>query len=98
MNEASQNVTLIEIKGQIQHIIDGIDTIKEKQIALAEDVTRIKEAVYHPDVGLYARLRELDARLKGFESFRSNTTKVMWIIIVGCITLAFAVFQKQITN
>lgn len=93
-----QSVTLIEIKGQIQHIIDGIYTIKEKQIALGEDVSRIKEAVYHPDVGLYARLRELDARIKGLESFRSNTTKIMWMIIVGCVTLAFAVFQKQIVN
>ena len=93
-----QSVTLIEIKGQIQHIIDGIDTIKEKQIALGEDVSRIKEAVYRPDVGLYARLRELDARIKGLESFRSNTTKIMWMIIVGCVTLAFAVFQKQIVN
>ena len=93
-----QSVTLIEIKGQIQHIIDGIDTIKEKQIALGEDVSRIKEAVYRPDVGLYARLRELDARIKGLEAFRSNTTKVMWMIIVGCVTLAFAVFQKQIVN
>ena len=93
-----QSVTLIEIKGQIQHIIDGIDTIKENQIALGEDVSRINEAVYHPDFGLYARLRELDARIKGLESFRSNTTKIMWMIIVGCVTLAFAVFQKQIVN
>lgn len=88
--------TLIEIKGQIQHIVDGIDTIKEKQILLAEDISRIKEAVYHPDVGLYARLRELDTRLKTMESFRTNTTRFMWIVVVAGVSMFFAIFQKQI--
>ena len=92
------NATLIEIKSQIQHIVEGITTIKEKQIVLAEDISRIKEAVYHPDVGLYARLRELDARLKSMEAFRTTTTKLIWMLVVGCITLGFAVFQKQILN
>ena len=88
--------TLIEIKGQIQHIVDGIDTIKEKQMLLAEDISRIKEAVYHPDVGLYARLRELDTRLKTMESFRTNTTRFMWIVVVAGVSMFFAIFQKQI--
>lgn len=88
--------TLMEIKGQIQHIVDGIDTIKEKQILLAEDISRIKEAVYHPDVGLYARLRELDTRLKTMESFRTNTTRFMWIVVVAGVSMFFAIFQKQI--
>ena len=88
--------TLIEIKGQIQHIVDGIDTIKEKQILLAEDISRIKEAVSHPDVGLYARLRELDTRLKTMESFRTNTTRFMWIVVVAGVSMFFAIFQKQI--
>ena len=88
--------TLIEIKGQIQHIVDGIDTIKEKQILLAEDISRLKEAVYHPDVGLYARLRELDTRLKTMESFRTNTTRFMWIVVVAGVSMFFAIFQKQI--
>tara|TARA_A100001515_G_scaffold145083_1_gene151916 strand:- start:10424 stop:10714 length:291 start_codon:yes stop_codon:yes gene_type:complete len=88
--------TLIEIRGQIQHIVDGIDTIKEKQILLAEDISRIKEAVYHPDVGLYARLRELDTRLKTMESFRTNTTRFMWIVVVAGVSMFFAIFQKQI--
>ena len=88
--------TLIEIKGQIQHIVDGIDTIKEKQILLAEAISRIKEAVYHPDVGLYARLRELDTRHKTMESFRTNTTRFMWIVVVAGVSMFFAIFQKQI--
>jgi hypothetical protein len=92
------SVTLTEIKGQIQHIVEGINTIKEKQIVLAEDISRIKEAVYHPDVGLYARLRELDARLKGMEAFRGTTTKLIWMLVVGGVTLGVAIFQKQILN
>ena len=88
--------TLIEIKGQIQHIVDGIDTIKEMQILLAEDISRIKEALYHPDVWLYARLREHDTRLKTMESFRTNTTRFMWIVVVAGVSMFFAIFQKQI--
>jgi len=47
-------------------------------------------------VGLYARLRELDTRLKTMESFRTNTTRFMWIVVVAGVSMFFAIFQKQI--
>tara|TARA_Y100000034_G_scaffold39792_1_gene49071 strand:+ start:704 stop:994 length:291 start_codon:yes stop_codon:yes gene_type:complete len=90
--------TLVEIKSQIQHILDGIEGIKEKQIALAEDITRIKEAVYHPDVGLYARLRELDARIKTLESYRISTSKLLWLLIATALTLSFGMIKTHILN
>jgi predicted nucleic acid-binding Zn-ribbon protein len=90
--------TLVEIKSQIQHILDGIEGIKEKQIALAEDITRIKEAVYHPDVGLYARLRELDARIKILESYRTSTSKLLWLLIATALTLSFGMIKTHILN
>ncbi len=89
---------LVEIKSQIQHILDGIEGIKEKQIALAEDITRIKEAVYHPDVGLYARLRELDARIKILESYRTSTSKLLWLLIATALTLSFGMIKTHILN
>tara|TARA_R110002020_G_scaffold305339_1_gene521107 strand:- start:677 stop:967 length:291 start_codon:yes stop_codon:yes gene_type:complete len=90
--------TLVEIKSQIQHILDGIEGIKEKQIALAEDITRIKEAVYHPDVGLYARLRELDARIKTLESYRTSTNKLLWLLVAAALTLSFGMFKTHVLN
>ena len=44
----------------------AIDTVKDKQEEMAEDIAKIKEAVYNPDSGLYARLRELEKLEKNF--------------------------------
>ena len=49
-------VMLVELSGKIQTMLD-------KQEELAENVSKIKEAVYNPDSGLYARLKELDIRI-----------------------------------
>jgi len=39
----------LEMNGKLQRMMDGIDSLKEKQEEMAEDVSKIKEAVYHPD-------------------------------------------------
>ena len=44
---------IMELKGQIERM-------SERQEEMVEDVKKIKEAVYNPDEGLYARLRELE--------------------------------------
>ena len=40
--------------------MDGIDAVKDKQEEMADDIAKIKEAVYNPDEGLYARIRLLE--------------------------------------
>jgi len=74
---------LIELNGKFERMMDGIDAVKEKQIEMAEDVGKIKEAVYNPDEGIYARLREL-------ESWKSTSSKLIWLIITTVIALAAA--------
>lgn len=88
--------TLIEIKGQIQHIMDGIEIVKEKQDALGEDISKIKEAVYHPDIGLYARLRELDARLKDVEAYKGLVSKVLWTLIISLVSVVGFLLKHHI--
>lgn len=58
-----------------------VQTLLDKQDELAENISKIKEAVYHPDQGLYARLTKLDARIDVLESWKDTNTKAMWIII-----------------
>ncbi len=41
---------ILDLKGQIERMA-------ERQDELLDDVKKIKEAVYHPDSGLYARVR-----------------------------------------
>ncbi len=48
---------------------------------MATDISKIKEAVYNPDQGIYARLRSL-------EVWKETSSKVTWIMISALIGLA----------
>ena len=48
---------------------------------MATDISKIKEAVYNPDQGIYARLRAL-------ESWKETSSKVTWIMISALVGLA----------
>jgi len=74
VNENQVIIALAELTGKIETLID-------KQEELAENITKIKEAVYNPDEGLYARLNKLDIRLFILESWKNNNTKLMWIVV-----------------
>ena len=56
----------------LQDLATRIETLIDKQEELAENINKIKEAVYNPDEGLYARLNRLDARILGLESWKNN--------------------------
>ena len=74
-DEEQQKLTvmLVELSGKIQTMLD-------KQEELAENVSKIKEAVYNPDSGLYARLKELDIRIIQLETWKAANSKVMWLV------------------
>jgi hypothetical protein len=65
-----------------------IETVKDKQDEMAEDILKIKEAVYNPDSGLYARLREL-------ETWKETSSRLIWLIITSVTTLAVATIYKM---
>ena len=75
-DEEQQKLTIMmtEVAAKMQMLLD-------KQDELAENISKIKEAVYNPDQGLYARLTRLDARLEMLEVWKRNNTKVLWIVI-----------------
>ena len=82
-------VALAEMNGKFDIMIQSFDTVKEKQEEMADDVAKIKEAVYNPDSGLYARLREL-------ETWKETSSKLMWMIITSVVTLIVATIYKAI--
>ena len=88
-NEGQIVVALAELTSRIEILID-------KQEELAENVSKIKEAVYNPDEGLYARLNRLDARLLGLESWKNNNTKILWIIVTVGLGLIVTTAWKAI--
>ena len=81
-------VTFAEMSGKFDQIMDKIETVKEKQDEMAVDIAQIKEAVYNPDQGLYARLREL-------ESWKETSARLLWIIITTVVGLTTAIVYKS---
>ena len=67
-------VMMVELSANLQILLD-------KQDELADNVAKIKEAVYNPDSGLYARLTRLDSRIEQLESWKANNAKILWIVV-----------------
>lgn len=88
-NESQITIALTELTNKIETLID-------KQEELAENITKIKEAVYNPDEGLYARLNKLDTRLLGLEVWKGNNEKILWIVISVGLGLIITTAWKAI--
>jgi peptidoglycan hydrolase CwlO-like protein len=73
---------IMELKGQIERM-------SERQEEMVEDVKKIKEAVYNPDEGLYARLRAL-------EQWKENQSKIQWFVISSIFGLIMTTAYKMI--
>lgn len=71
---------IMDLKGQIERM-------SERQDEMLEDVKKIKEAVYNPDSGLYARLRAL-------EQWKESQAKIQWTMTTAIIGLVIATIYK----
>ena len=83
------SVMMAEISSKMQLILD-------KQEELADNIEKIKEAVYDPDKGLYARLRDLDIRIITLEKWKDNNARIMWIVMTGVVGLFVSSIWKFI--
>ena len=64
---------LIELNSKLERLLNGIDTLGANQERMSDDISKIKEAVYNPDSGLYARLRSL-------EQWKDTTSRIQWMM------------------
>ncbi len=87
--KAVKEVCLTMLDGKLDMLDLKIDELKDKQEDMAEDISKVKEAVYHPDEGLYARLREL-------EGWKKTSSKVMWMLISSMIGVISYIITKII--
>jgi hypothetical protein len=84
MSEEDVKMTdIVEIDGKLDRLADSLDVLSQCQFRMTEDISKIKEAVYNPDQGLYARLRAI-------EQWKDQTSKVVWVIMTSVIGLAVA--------
>ena len=87
MDEHSE--TLIELNAKLERLLNGIDSLGANQERMCEDISKIKEAVYNPDSGLYARLRAL-------ELWKESTSRIQLIIISSILVLLGKLFWYSI--
>ena len=89
------NTTLVaevlELNGKLERMMDGIESVKEKQNEMADGIDKIKEAVYNPDEGIYARIRELEAG-------KASSSKMLWMLITTIIGLGSATIWTLLIN
>ena len=88
--------TASQIIVALADLTNKIETLIDKQEELALNVSKIKEAVYNPDEGLYARLNKLDLRLSSLEEWKNNNTKLLWIVITIVAGLVMSTAWKAI--
>jgi len=90
MSDGVENaVAWTEMQGKFDRMIQSIDIVKDKQEAMADDIAKIKEVVYDPESGLYARLREL-------ENWKETSSRLLWMIITSVISLTVAIIYKSV--
>jgi len=75
---------ILELKGSVERM-------SERQEEMVDDVKKIKEAVYNPDSGLYARLRAL-------EQWKESQAKIQWMVIATLIGLVTTTIYKLIMS
>jgi len=80
---------ILEITSKIDKVCNGIDVMQDKQEEMSADIAKIKEAVYNPDQGLYARLREL-------ESWKQTSSRMIWTLFTSVVGLIGAFILKSI--
>jgi peptidoglycan hydrolase CwlO-like protein len=89
LNELKEAITALDKK--VDRMMSSIENLKEKQDDVAKDITKIKEAVYHPDEGLYARIKIL-------ETWKETQSKVSWIAITAIVGLAVKQLWDLLTH
>lgn len=62
-----------DLKQSIMDLTMQVQRMADKQDEMLEDVKKIKEAVYNPESGLYARVRDL-------EQWQQGASKFIWTV------------------
>jgi len=69
-----------DLKDALVRLTMQIERMSDKQDEMLEDVKKIKEAIYNPDQGLYARVRDL-------EQWKDGVSKFTWTVGIAVMGL-----------
>ena len=91
MGEEKDYACLLDMQSKLDKLCSGIENVQGRQEEMSLDIAKIKEAVYNPDQGLYARIREL-------ESWKSTSSRMIWTLFTTVIGLIGAFILKSFSN
>ncbi len=77
-----------DLKDAIVDLANQIQRMADKQDEMLDDVKKIKEAIYNPEQGLYARVRDI-------EQWKDGVSKFIWAVGLAVIGL---IIQAIYTN
>ena len=80
---------MLDMQSKLDRVCNGIEVMNDKQEQMSEDIGKIKEAVYNPDQGLYARIREL-------ETWKRTSSRMIWTLFTTMIGLIGAFILKNL--
>ena len=87
-----QQKKLIELEQKFllfeQKLITGIDNIQDNQKEAVAAIVEIHDAVFDPDRGLFARVKEV-------ENWKETSSKLLWIITTSTVGLVLAQIFKM---
>ena len=89
MEDTTKEICLAVMDAKLDKLDMKIDELKERQEDMAADISKVREAVFHPDEGLYARIREL-------EGWKNTSSKLMWILISSMVGVISYIATKII--
>ena len=88
---SEESIQIADLEKLIIELKSQITRMDERQEEMISDIKMIKKAVYDPNEGLYARLRDL-------EQWKNTTSKVMWMVITTCVGLVSATLYNLIVS
>ena len=87
-----QQKKLIELEQKFllfeQKLLTGIDNIQDNQKEAVAAIVEIHDAVFDPDRGLFARVKEV-------ENWKETSSKLLWIITTSTGGLVLAQIFKM---
>ena len=84
-----KNDEILDLKAAIMELTVNIRHMDSKQDEMIDDVKSIKEAIYNPETGLYARVRDL-------EQWQQNMSRVIWTVGLGLAGLVAKAIMEVI--
>jgi len=73
-------INIMKLDSKLDRVTDSIETIKDSQLDMNQKIGNIEKAIYNPDEGLYARIKEQEAEIQDLIQFKSSVTKFLWIV------------------